>query len=99
MERFAECFSELPDPRADNALHDLTEILFIALMATLCDAFLALPGGFGTLDELFEALTWRQLGFHAKPCAVLNVDGYYDALQRFCDDARNAGDLGRHGIH
>ncbi|MDQ2859086.1 MAG: TIGR00730 family Rossman fold protein [Candidatus Eremiobacteraeota bacterium] len=62
-----------------------------ALMAKLSDAFLALPGGFGTLDELFEAVTWRQLGYHAKPCAVLNVDGYYDALQRFCDDAQNAG--------
>jgi len=64
-----------------------------ALMTKLCDAFLALPGGFGTLDELFEAVTWRQLGYHTKPAAVLNVDGYYDALQRFCDDAERAGFL------
>ena len=62
-----------------------------ALMAALSDAFLALPGGFGTLEELFEAITWRQLGYHAKPCAVLNVAGYYDPLLKFCDDAVAAG--------
>jgi uncharacterized protein (TIGR00730 family) len=62
-----------------------------ALMAAHSDAFLALPGGYGTLEELFEAVTWRQLGYHAKPCAVLNVEGYYDALERFCDDSREGG--------
>jgi uncharacterized protein (TIGR00730 family) len=62
-----------------------------ALMAAHADAFLALPGGFGTLEELFEAVTWRQLGYHEKPCAVLNTEGYYDALERFCDDARRGG--------
>jgi uncharacterized protein (TIGR00730 family) len=62
-----------------------------ALMAAHSDAFLALPGGYGTLEELFEAVTWRQLGYHAKPCAVLNVSGYYDALERFCDDATAGG--------
>ncbi len=51
-----------------------------ALMVRLSDAFLALPGGFGTLDELFEVLTWAQLGLHHKPCALLNVDGYFDSL-------------------
>jgi uncharacterized protein (TIGR00730 family) len=60
-------------------------------MAAHADAFLALPGGFGTLEELFEAVTWRQLGYHEKPCAVLNTEGYYDALERFCDDARRSG--------
>ena len=60
-----------------------------AVMAQLSDAFLALPGGFGTLEELFEVVTWRQLGFHDKPCAVLNVEGYYDALVAFCDTARD----------
>lgn len=49
-------------------------------MTELADAFLALPGGYGTMDELFEALTWRQLNFHDKPIAVLNVAGYYDGL-------------------
>jgi len=49
-----------------------------ALMAELADGFLALPGGFGTLDEFCEILTWAQLGLHAKPCALLNIEGYYD---------------------
>jgi len=62
-----------------------------ALMAARSDAFLALPGGFGTLEELFEIVTWRQLGFHEKPYAVLNVAGYFDALLRFCDEATSAG--------
>ncbi len=62
-----------------------------ALMTSLADAFLALPGGFGTLDELFEALTWRQLGYHDKPCALLDVDGYYASLLAFCDSARQNG--------
>lgn len=58
-----------------------------ALMADLADAFIALPGGLGTLEELFEALTWAQLGFHAKPCGLLDVDGFYDALTTFLDHA------------
>jgi uncharacterized protein (TIGR00730 family) len=62
-----------------------------ALMAAESDAFLALPGGFGTLEELFEVVTWRQLGYHDKPIAVVNLDGYFDALLDFCDRARDAG--------
>jgi uncharacterized protein (TIGR00730 family) len=62
-----------------------------ALMASLSDAFVALPGGFGTLEELFEVVTWRQLGYHRKPIAVLNARGYFNALLRFCDDAVAAG--------
>lgn len=54
-----------------------------ARMAAESDAFIALPGGIGTLEELFEALTWLQLGFHAKPVGLLNVAGYYDALLAF----------------
>jgi uncharacterized protein (TIGR00730 family) len=50
------------------------------LMADLADAFIALPGGYGTLEEFFEAVTWTQLGIHKKPCGLLNVDGYYDPL-------------------
>ncbi len=57
------------------------------LMNALSDGFLALPGGYGTLDEIFEAITWMQLGFHDKPCAVLNVDGYFDGLTVFGDRA------------
>ena len=58
-----------------------------ALMAELSDAFIALPGGLGTLDELVEMLTWRQLGFHQKPCGLLNVRGYYRNLIAFLDHA------------
>ena len=54
-----------------------------ALMSELSDAVIALPGGLGTLEELFEILTWAQLGIHAKPCGMLNADGYYDDLLRF----------------
>jgi uncharacterized protein (TIGR00730 family) len=54
-----------------------------ALMAKEADAFVALPGGFGTLDEFFEILTWAQLGIHAKPCVLINTAGYYDHLLSF----------------
>lgn len=58
-----------------------------ARMAERAGAFTALPGGFGTLDELFEILTWAQLGLHRKPIGLLNVDGYYDGLLAFLDHA------------
>jgi len=58
-----------------------------ALMAELADAFIAMPGGFGTAEEFFEALTWAQLGLHTKPCGLLNVKGYFDDLIRFVDHA------------
>ena len=57
------------------------------LMADLADAFIALPGGYGTFEEFFEAVTWTQLGIHTKPCGLLNVDGYYDALLALLDRA------------
>lgn len=58
-----------------------------SLMAELSDAFVALPGGFGTFEELFEVVTWAQLGIHRKPIGLLNVAGYYDSLIRFFDHA------------
>ena len=58
-----------------------------ALMADLSDAFIALPGGFGTLEEFFEVLTWSQLGLHAKPCGIVNVLGYYTPLLAMLDHA------------
>ena len=58
-----------------------------ALMASLSDAFVALPGGFGTYEELFEVITWTQLGVHKKPCGLLNVAGFYDPLVQFLDRA------------
>lgn len=57
-----------------------------AMMADLADGFVALPGGLGTLEEVFEILTWAQIGIHSKPCAFLNIDGYYDKLISFLDD-------------
>lgn len=57
------------------------------LMAELADAFVALPGGIGTMEEMFEIWTWGQLGLHRKPCGLLNVAGYYDALIAFLDHA------------
>jgi uncharacterized protein (TIGR00730 family) len=59
-----------------------------AMMAGLADGFVALPGGAGTLEEIFEVWTWAQLGEHAKPCGLLNVAGFYDRLLEFLDVAR-----------
>ena len=76
----------------------LTELILVdtmherkTKMNDLCDGVIALPGGFGTLDELFEMLTWGQLGLHKKPIAILNVDGYYDALIVFIQTMTDKG--------
>lgn len=76
------------------AHHGVTELRVVqtmherkALMSDLSDAFIALPGGFGTLDEFFEILTWSQLGFHGKPCGLLNVANYYDRVLAMLDHA------------
>lgn len=78
--------------------HGLTDLRIVetmherkAMMAELGDAFVALPGGLGTLEELFEAWTWSQLGLHRKPCAILDASGYYDDLVSFLDTAVAAG--------
>ncbi len=63
-----------------NSMHERK-----SMMAALSDAFIALPGGFGTLEELIEIVTWGQLRFHEKPCGVLNVNGYFDKLLEFLD--------------
>jgi uncharacterized protein (TIGR00730 family) len=62
-----------------------------AKMTDLADAFLALPGGIGTLDELFEAWSWNALGYHSKPFCLLNVGGYWDGLIEFIDHAAESG--------
>ena len=62
-----------------------------AMMAHLSDAFIALPGGFGTLEELFEVVTWCQIGYHQKPVGILDVAGYYAPLLRFLDHAEASG--------
>ncbi len=66
-----------------------------SLMAELADAFIALPGGFGTFEEFCEMVTWSQLGIHRKPCGLLNVDGYYDPLLQMFDRAVAEGFLKR----
>jgi hypothetical protein len=73
-------FVELADLRIVDSMHDRK-----ALMADLSDGFVALPGGLGTLEELFEMLTWAQLGIHSKPCGLLNVEGFYSGLLGFLD--------------
>jgi uncharacterized protein (TIGR00730 family) len=72
----------LADLRIVDSMHERK-----ALMADLADAFVALPGGVGTLEELFEVYTWNQLGLHAKPLGLFNVRGYFDGLARFLDHA------------
>lgn len=62
-----------------------------AMMAQLSDGFIAMPGGMGTLEELFEMLTWAQLGIHAKPIGLLNVNGFYDGLIAFVGQLRDSG--------
>lgn len=76
----------LPDLRVVGSMHERK-----ALMADLSDAFVALPGGFGTFEELCEAITWTQLGIHRKRCGLLNVDGFYDPLLRLFDGAVGSG--------
>jgi uncharacterized protein (TIGR00730 family) len=62
-----------------------------AMMADLSDAFIAMPGGVGTFEEFFEAITWTQLGLHRKPCGLLNVEGFYTPLALFIDQAVSEG--------
>jgi len=62
-----------------------------ARMAELSDGFIALPGGYGTFEELFEILTWAQLGFHHKPIGILNTEGYFDPLIRLIDHSLEEG--------
>jgi uncharacterized protein (TIGR00730 family) len=72
----------LDDLRIVGSMHERK-----ALMADLSDGFVALPGGLGTLEELFEVYTWSQLGFHLKPCALLDVEGYYEGIASWLSHA------------
>ena len=76
----------LTDLRIVDSMHERK-----ALMSDLADAFVALPGGWGTLEEFFEVLTWAQLGLHRKPCGLLNVQGYFDRLLAFLDHTIGEG--------
>lgn len=81
----------LTELRVVNSMHERK-----AMMADLADGFIALPGGFGTYDEFCEALTWAQLGLHSKPCAMLNIAGYYDAMLAMFDHATTEGFIRPH---
>lgn len=96
LELGGEVIGIIPQAIADKEIAHtgLTELKVVAnmherkaMMADYSDGFIALPGGMGTLEELFEVLTWAQLGFHQKPCGVLNVAGYYDHLIAFLEHA------------
>ncbi len=75
-------YEELADLRIVDSMHDRKSI-----MSELADGFIALPGGLGTFEEFLEILTWHQLGFHHKPCGLLNVCHYYDKFISFVDHA------------
>jgi uncharacterized protein (TIGR00730 family) len=93
----------IPHSFADRVLHrGLTDLRIVPsmherkqAMFDLSDAFVALPGGLGTLEELTEVLTWAQLGLHRKPCGLLNISGYFDSLLEFLDHAVTEGLLQR----
>lgn len=76
----------LSDLRVVSSMHERK-----SLMADLADAFIALPGGLGTLEEFCEIATWTQLGFHQKACGLLNIEGFYDGLLSFLDHATGEG--------
>ena len=95
-----EVIGVIPQALADRevAHHGVTELRIVdsmhtrkAMMADLSDAFLAMPGGVGTFEEFFEAITWTQLGLHRKPCGLLNVAGFYTPLALFIDQAVSEG--------
>lgn len=83
---------QLKDLRVVASMHERK-----ALMAELSDGFIALPGGIGTLEELFEVWTWSHLGLHRKPCALLDVDGFYSQLAGFLEHVDREGFL-REGV-
>ena len=100
LARGGEVTGVIPQALVDREIgHDgVTELRVVgtmherkALMAELSDGFVALPGGIGTLEELFEVWTWAQLGLHAKPCGVLDVGGFYTGLTGFLDHATAEG--------
>jgi uncharacterized protein (TIGR00730 family) len=102
LEAGAEVIGILPDVLSGKEIaHDRLTTLEVVptmherkmRMHTLADAFIALPGGFGTLDEMIEAVTWAQLAMHAKPCVLVNTLGYWDGLLEFLDTAVDAGFL------
>ncbi|SFB51773.1 hypothetical protein SAMN05216266_115148 [Amycolatopsis marina] len=102
MAEGGEVYGVIPEhlQRAEVSHHGLTELYVVAdmhqrkaKMAELSDGFLALPGGAGTLEELFEVWTWAQLGLHDKPIGLVDTDGYYQQLVSFIDHMTSEGFL------
>lgn len=94
LQEGGEVIGVIPEALVEKelAFHDITDLRIVktmherkALMADLCHGFVALPGGFGTLEEICEMLTWAQLGIHQKPCGLLNSEGFFDCLLAFFD--------------
>jgi uncharacterized protein (TIGR00730 family) len=102
LERGGKVHGVIPQMLCDKEIahQGLTELHVVAsmharktMMAALADGFVAMPGGFGTLEEIIEIVTWGQLRFHDKPCGLLNTDGYFDHLLAYLDNASTEGFL------
>lgn len=100
IKRGGKCIGIIPLALKERELahYGMTELITTTSMherkriiTEIVDAFIAFPGGFGTLDELFEAITWRQLDIHQKPVALLNVEGYFDPIVEMVDRMQEAG--------
>jgi uncharacterized protein (TIGR00730 family) len=83
----------ISDLRIVNTMHERK-----ALMESISDAFIAMPGGFGTIEEIFEIITWAQLELHTKPCGFLNINGFYDKLFDFINTASLEGFIGKNNL-
>lgn len=81
-----EAHTRLSEQFVVNTMHERK-----MMMATLSDGFIAMPGGFGTLEEFIEIITWAKLGFHQKPCALLNINQFYDGLLSYFDQLTDEG--------
>ncbi len=95
LENNGKVIGVIPESFADRVAHkNLKELHIVStmherktMMFDLSDGFIALPGGMGTIEEIFEVLTWAQLGYHTKPCGILNICGYYDSMLAFLENA------------
>jgi uncharacterized protein (TIGR00730 family) len=102
MQSRGQVIGVIPDALVERELahREVTELIVVrsmhdrkAKMSDLADAFIAMPGGYGTFEEFCEIITWAQLGMHRKPCGILNVKGYYDPLLNLFDQAVREGFL------
>ena len=100
LQEGGEVIGIIPEALVDKelAFHEITDLRIVktmherkALMADLCDGFAAMPGGFGTLEEICEMITWAQLGIHRKPCGLLNSEGFFNSLLTFFDHQVDQG--------